>query len=73
MALVVALGTRWGRCRGSTPYLSTLGSDHIDLTGYIWCSSAKIGVGKFRLLAFVWGLTGFMFRFLQRPQLVYFL
>jgi len=32
-------------------YLSPLGWEHINLTGdYLWRSSAKIGVGKFRSL-----------------------
>ena len=32
-------------------YLSPLGWEHINLTGdYLWCSSAKIGAGKFRSL-----------------------
>jgi hypothetical protein len=32
-------------------YLSPLGWEHINLTGdYLWRSSAKIGVGKFRPL-----------------------
>ena len=32
-------------------YLSPLGREHINLTGdYVWRSSAKIGVGKFRPL-----------------------
>lgn len=33
------------------PYLSPLGWEHINLTGdYLWRSSAKVGVGKFRPL-----------------------
>ena len=32
-------------------YLSPLGWEHINLTGdYLWRSSAKVGVGKFRPL-----------------------
>jgi hypothetical protein len=36
---------------GLLQYLSPLGWEHINLTGdYLWCSSAKIGAGKFRPL-----------------------
>jgi hypothetical protein len=32
-------------------YLSSLGWEHINLTGdYLWGNSAKVGVGKFRPL-----------------------
>jgi hypothetical protein len=32
-------------------YLSPLGWEHINLTGdYLWCSSAKVGAGRFRPL-----------------------
>ena len=36
---------------GLLQYLSPLGWEHINLTGdYLWRSSAKVGVGKFRPL-----------------------
>jgi hypothetical protein len=43
---------------GLLQYLSPLGWEHINLTGdYLWRSSSKVGVGKFRPLRPLWVLA----------------
>jgi hypothetical protein len=52
---------------GLLQYLSPLGWEHINLTGdYLWRSSSKVGVGKFRPLR---PLSGLSVRFLMRWSL----